>query len=334
MDINNFEDAIAYMSHGMVRNTKGKKIKESKVKNMLLERQILGENIDTALRRYKINGLNDTMNERTILMAFLYRASCVFFRKNGHNYAQPAYPLGGYNMNDDPVAVYVNSKNGIINQEVNLFLKGGDVSHLINKSPMGSEIKDQTGVLVWENKSRIPFINTVINFTSAIADTYRTIDTARIWIKRPFIPVCEEQLVDGVVDMMKAIKDNEDLIPMSTGSLDITRFNVLPIDGSGAGIQSAKELIEWYQQQFRERCFMQSNTQADKKGENLTNDEIHINDEFTDTQEDNTIDYLNEQFDFVNEVLGTNLKADTTRVKQQIVKEDSKDENISGNDRQ
>lgn len=146
--------------------------------------------------------------------------------------------------------------------------------------------------------------------------------------------VCEEQLVDAVVDMMRAIKDNEDLIPMSTGSLDITRFNVLPIDGSGAGIQSAKELIEWYQQQFRERCFMQSNTQADKKGENLTNDEIHINDEFTDTQEDNTIDYLNEQFDFVNEVLGTNLKADTTKVKQQIVKEDSKNENISGNDRQ
>ena len=198
---------------------------------------------------------------------------------------------------------------------------------------MGAELKDRTGVLVWENKSRIPFINTVVNFTSAIADTYRTIDTARIWIKRPFIPVCEEQLVDAVADMMKAIKDNEDLIPMSTGSLDINRFNVLPIDGSGAGIQSAKELIEWYQQQFRERCFMQSNTQADKKGENLTNDEIHINDEFTDTQEDNTIDYLNSQFDFVNEVLGTKLHADTTRVKSQMVKEDKSNEDISGDDR-
>lgn len=318
-DIFDFDMALEACSwHYGTRMTKeGKqKISKTKVKNNLVERVILSQNIETALRRYKITGCTPTMSERVILLAMLYRASCVFFEKGGNVYAQPATPLGGFNMNDDPIAVYVASKNGIINQEVNLFIKGGDESKLVEKTPTGTQAKDGSGVIVWENRTRLPFIYNVVYYSQAIADTLRTIDTARLWIKRPFIPVMEENLVPSFYDMMDKLISNEELIPMSTGITDIQKFNALPIDGSGNGINTAKELIEWYKQQYRESCNMKSNTNADKKGENLLVDEVHFNEEFTNTAGNDIINYMNEQFDFVNEKLGTNLKAELNQTEQ------------------
>ena len=318
-DIFDFDTALEACSwhYGTMLTAKGKqKITKSKVKNNLVERVILSQNIETALRRYKINGCTPTMSERVILASMLYRASCVFFEKAGNVYAQPATPLGGFNMNDDPTKVYITSRNGIINEEVNLFIKGGDESNLVEKTPTGTQAKEGTGVIVWENRTRLPFIYNVVYYSQAIADTLRTIDTARLWIKRPFIPVMEENLVPSFYEMMDKLIGNEELIPMSTGITDIQHFNALPIDGSGNGINTAKELVEWYKQQFRESCNMKSNTNADKKGENLVVDEVHFNEEFTNSAGNDIINYMNEQFDFVNEKLGTNLKAELNQTEQ------------------
>lgn len=348
-NIFDFDTALDACSwhYGTYMTEKGKqKVSKTKIKNNLVERVILAQNIETALRRYKITGCAPTMSERVILLSFLYRASCVFFKESGHVFAQPATPLGGFNMNDEPTAVHVASKNAIINKQVNLFLKGGDESNLITKTPSGMEIKDGSGVLVWENRTRLPFIYNVVYYSQAIADTLRTIDTGRLWIKRPFIPVMEENLVPSFYEMMDKLMANEELIPMSTGITDIQKFNALPIDGSGNGINTAKELVEWYKQQFRESCNMKSNTNADKKGENLISDEVNFNEEFTNSAEDDIINYMNEQFDFVNEKLGTNLKAeinqttqidetpDTKFVEMGITKGDVNDENISRKNRQ
>lgn len=341
-NIFDFDTALESMAWhtGTYIDAKGKnKIKKNKKKNLIVERIELSRNIETALRRYKINGCTDTMNERVILLSFLYRASCLFFKENGVVYAQPANPLGGFNMNDDPVAAYVCSRNGIINKQVNLFIKGADQSHLVEKNPAGLVAKDQTGVLVWENKTRMPFIYTTVYYSNAIADTLRTIDTARLWIKRPFIPVCEESLIPSVMKMTEDLRDNDDLIIMSTGALDIQKFNAIPIDGSGTGLNTAKELVEWYKQQYREACAMRSNTQSDKKGENLLTEEITFNDTFTDTAEDDIIEYMNEQFKFVNEVLGTNLSVEAREIPDVVdtpeIKntKEEKNEDVSGADR-
>ena len=81
---------------------------------------------------------------------------------------------------------------------------------------------------------------------------------------------------------------------------------------------------------------MRANTNVDKKGENLIADEIHANDSYTDSVSDTLVEYLQSQFDFVNQIFGTSIKVvenenlqSETDVKESEVKEnESNDNNI------
>lgn len=282
-----------------------------------------------ALNRYKITGLPDTCNERVILESLILYGCATFFNYEGNVLSLPSAPSGrGWNVYGDPLSAWVYSRNGLFNKEIDLFVKGGDNSALIKRGVSGQISGNPVGCMVWESQNRYPFLNTIIFYAEAITDTLRTIDVNRLWLKHPFIPVCEESLIPTVKKLFNDYNNNQDFLPVSTGILDVDKFDLKNLDVSPDAIKSAIELCEWYESKFREQCGVKANSQVDKKGENLTSTEINVNEEYTDGKDNSIVEYINTQLDFVNEMLGTSMKCMST----EPVKDDkeSEDDNNDG----
>ena len=282
-----------------------------------------------ALNRYKITGLPDTCNERVILESLILYGCVTFFNYEGNVLSLPSAPSGrGWNVYGDPLSAWVYSRNGLFNKEIDLFVKGGDNSALIKRGMSGQINGNPVGCMVWESQNRYPFLNTIIFYAEAITDTLRTIDVNRLWLKHPFIPVCEESLIPTVKKLFNDYNNNQDFLPVSTGILDVDKFDLKNLDVSPDAIKSAIELCEWYESKFREQCGVKANSQVDQKGENLTSTEINVNEEYTDGKDNSIVEYINTQLDFVNEMLGTSMKC----ISAEPVKDDkeSEDDNNDG----
>ena len=266
--------------------------------------------MDIAFMRYSFENLPDSVSERLIKQALIAYGSVVFFEKNGGVLALAGVPSGGgYNVNGDPVSCWVFARNGMLNEQIPLYIQGGDNDKILTKGN-GYTVKtgSSRGVMVWENKNRFPFINYVIYYAKSIADTLRTIDVARTWLKVPSMPVCEESLVESVKDVFNRLKNNDEIIPVSSGIQTIDKFDLKPLGDITKNIQSATELVDWYDMQFRALCGFKSNTAIDKKGENLVTDEVHINDSYTDSVTEDITDFLTDQIDIVNEFFNLDIK--------------------------
>jgi hypothetical protein len=131
--------------------------------------------------------------------------------------------------------------------------------------------------------------------------------------------------------------DNDDVIPVSTGVLDIDKFNLIPVEANADNVKSASELVEWYENKYRELCGTHANTQVDKKGENLISDEVHANDEYTEKKSDELIDCIQHYLDLVNSQFGLHI---TVNRKEKEIQEDNagmegeddgKDKDATGN---
>lgn len=291
------------------------------------------EKLDVALRRYKIEDLPDTVSERLVLQSMVFYGNVVFFKdpQFGDNvFALPGVPYGGFNINGDFIKAYVYAKNGLINKEVDLFIKEADNADILKKS-VNSDFNSERpqGVIVWENKERFPFLFTIDYFAHTIADTYRTIDVAKAYMKRPFIPICEESMVASVTEVLDKIIDNEQVIPVSTGVKEVTKVDFHDIIGMGDSVKDAMELLDWYEQKYREKCAITSNTQVDKKGENLISDEINMNEDYIAMRDETILDYIQSQLDWVNECLGTKMHVEVDKKPQ----EGDTDESDNNDDR-
>lgn len=264
-----------------------------------------------AMKRYTIENVPNTCSERVIKQSLLCNCAVVFFRDkdSGGVFAMQGYPSGkGWNVNGDPISARVFSRNGLFNKEIDLYIPGSDEDPMIDKGITG-ESTNPKGVIVWENEERYPFIFNVIDFAYRIADTYKTIDTNRTWMKIPFIPVIPESMKESMEALVKAIEENEKFIPVTAKGGDLDRFDLHDMLGREEAVRMCMELIDWYEQKYRECCGFDSNSSIDKKGENLLSDEVNFNLDFTNKITNFNIDFLNKQLEYVNKMLGTNMKA-------------------------
>lgn len=271
-----------------------------------------GDKLNTAMAGLpKLKDAPDTISERVVLQSLIFHANVLWFRTKDDDknlYALPAVPQGGWNLNGDFLSAYPYSKNGSINEQIPLFVKGSDESELIKKGVLPQVGESPRGVLMWDNKERIPFGITLEYYAKTGADVLRTIDIARVWMKRPFIPICEDQAKSSVEEIMKKIINNDDLIPLSApASQHIDAFDFKDIVGMNENVNDCMAMYEWYNQQFTGRCLIESQTQLDKKGENLTTDEIHANDTLITVKREEKKKYWDEQLEYVNECFGTQM---------------------------
>ena len=306
----------------------------NKMNNALVSQNVFFRLAETALNRYGLDGLPDTVSERVVLQSLFAYGDVCFFDKNDHLLALPAAPCGdGYNINGDPLEAWVFSRNGLLNEKVKLYVKGGYNASILNQGSLGITSPGKTnGVLVWESKTRYPIINEVIFYADRIADTLRTLDINRKWLKRPFIPVGEDSIIPSIKAMLKGLDDNEDVIPVDTGVMDIDKFDMRPVDVSGDTINSVVSLCEWYENKFREICGIENNSQIDKKGENLVTAEVNNNNQYTDLSIDRILPVIQEGLDNVNKTFGTSIKVKRMFEKKDVPerKEDMENEDSTG----
>ena len=282
-----------------------------------------------ALDRYTLKGAPETISERVVLQSLLWYAGVIFFEKDGSLFALPGVPSGdGFNVNGDPGSAWIFSKNGIFNEECQLYLPGSDEAAFLRETNAVSTRHKIKGVYVWENKLRFPFINQVVAFTQAISDTMRTLDVCRKNIKNPYIITAEESVVPTVKKYFEDRDNNEEYI-ISSGIFDATKVAVIPLTINSDTLSSCTQLIEWYENKYRESCGYDNNAQMDKKGENLIRAEVDINAQYTDMSVDKCIDTLNKCIDDVNKIYGSSMIFERKHEQKQEAKtDDSKAKDI------
>jgi len=288
--------------------------------------------VQDALGRYRLRGLPDTVRERVVLESLLWYACVCFFEKDGALMALPCAPSGsGFNVYGDIGNVWVYSRNGVFNKSVDTYIHGSDELAFLNKTNGAGPSSNLKGVLVWENPTRFPFINQTIFFSEAISDAMRTLDVCRKNIKNPYIVVAEESVLPTVQEYFKKRDNNEEYI-VSSGIFPADKISVLPLVTNSDNLNAITALIEWYEAKYRELCGIDNNSQIDKKGENLIQAELSVNDEYTNLAIDNILPYIQEGLDDVNRIFGTNITVEANRKKdQQPDQEGTDDEDIQTN---
>lgn len=296
----------------------------AKYKNSFTYQNTFARLLLDALQRYRFKGLPDTISERVLIQSLTWYGCACIYERGDNLFALPCAPSGaGVNMYGDFGSAWVFSMNGQANEEVRLFIEGGEKSAFLRKTNGAISGKNR-GVMIRENHILFPFVRTTIQFADAIADAYRTLDVVRANIKRPYIVTVEESVYNTAKKYFEQRELNYDHI-LSSGVFDPSKIQILPIDVNGNSLNDATSLIEWYENHYREMCGLENNSQIDKKGENLISEEVTVNDEYTDAQADRVIDTIQHYLDLVNEFFGVNITVERG-VEQ---KEDKQDETIS-----
>lgn len=302
--------------------------KKAKILNSIMFQQTFSRLFIDAMNRYHFEGLPETVNERVLLQALMVHGNVIFFEKGGSVLALPGGPTGdGISVYGDFGGAWVYSLNGILNEEVKLYIPGSDKDAFLaktNGSKLGGSPK---GVLVRENEIMYPFVNYVWYYAQAISDAYRTLDVAKLHLKFPYIITAEESVVPSVKKWMEQIEDNTSLI-VNSGVFPADKVKVDQLNTTGESVHAITELLEWYENKFRELCGIDSNAVSDKRGENLLMDEIHINDQATDENVDKTIKTIQKGLDDVNMLFGLNITVERNQDESEVENNDD----IFGND--
>ena len=294
----------------------GHKAKIAKYKNDIAFQNAFSLFVEDASFRYGIDGLPDTCDERVVLQSLLWYGCVCIFDENDSLFSLPAAPVGGLNLYGNTPEAWIYARNGYLNKKIKVHIKGSNDSKLVEKNTFGLAPRGEAkGVLIWENINRYPFIRHVMQYAEAVADTMRTLDVARVNIKTPYVIAAEESVVSTVREFFNKRDNNEDAI-ISSGIFDPKKISLMPIQTTSENLKACTQLIEWYRAQFKELCAFKTNTQLDKKGENLTQAELNSNADYIAKRYEETTYILEECLQEANEFFGLNLKL---RVKEEIV---------------
>lgn len=265
--------------------------------------------VNEALQRYKIEGLPDTISQRVCLQSLLWYGCIVFFEKDEGLFALPGVPAGsGFNIYGDPGSMWVYSTmNGQYNKEISVYIPGSDSDSFLKQLIGNRQKGTPTGVVVWENKMRYPFINTVWFFAKCIADCYRTLDITRYWLKRPLLLTGPEEYSESVKKVIDDMDENPDAIYLKEMMGVQNNTQLFNTNANGQNLQDVTGILEWYENKFRELCGLDSNAQMDKKGENLITAEITVNDQYQQMSLDKVLDEVQEGLENVNKFFNLSL---------------------------
>lgn len=246
------------------------------------------------------------MSERVIKLSFLMNACTAFLIGVNYNgsyypgkYAFYAYPSGkGFNFNGDPLSCNVMSLyNGIIQNEVPLYISGETDDELLKLGFGQFETEEPRGFLVWENEARFPMIYTILYYALKITQAYMTLDTTMFWLNIPVIFTADKSLVESIDNLVEKIAAREAYTIQGGAIGDVGQAtNIMNTNVNGQSLKDVTSLIEWLESKIREEYGIDSNPQMDKKGENLQTAEITVNNEYQALRSRSRIDTMNEGF--------------------------------------
>lgn len=300
----------------------GKKL--TKFKNDLVFQNVFSRLLTKAVSRWHFEGLPDTTDERTINLSSIWYGGFELFEKDGSILSLPAVPDGGgINIYGNFNKFWVFSRNALFNEKVDTYIRGSEEDTFLNRGTSGVLGSSKPkGVYIWENQIRYPFINIIIYYSQAIADATRTLDVCRVNLKSPYIITAEESIVNTVRGFFRERDRNEEYI-ISSGIFPADKVNILPLEQNEQSLTACTQLIEWLEGHFDELCGIDANTQIDKKGENLIQDEVSINDMRTQLNIDTCVDEINKNLEDFNRLFGYDIKC--VRTYEEKKKDEIKD---------
>lgn len=298
--------------------------KLAKYKNVIEFQNIFSLLCNEALTQMPvIEGLPDTINARVIRESILWHGGFVIFEKNGSYLALPGHPTGNFTLYGDPVAANVYGRNGFI-EEVPLYIPNGYDKTVREKTGGGEAPEEGKGVWIRANNLVFPFVEYVIEYADKIADTLRTLDITRANIKRPYVVVAEESIMNTVKAFFNSRDNNEDFI-ISSGVFPADKIKLLPFDTNAENLRDCTMLVEWYYSQFRQIIGVSSPGTVDKKAE-VTTAELFSHEGVEQLHIKMIDDVLTEGIEFANKSLGLNLSIKSPEPEEtKIKKEDDSD---------
>lgn len=260
-----------------------------------------------ALARYDVEGLTPEMSKRVFLTSLLYHGNICVFEKDGAVLALPATPAGNPNINGDYLSCYVYGRNGF-NEEIPLYIPGSDDNEIMKKGYLSlNQNKKPRGVLIRENEYMYPFINQCIEYASKVADSMRSSDVIAKNMKIPAILSAAQEMVPNIERFFEEVDDNNSYVISSGITNPVDKISYLPFDHHAESMKVITDRIDWLINKFDDLCYFNSNANPDKK-ERLLVDEVNSNNDSIDKKKKKFRDYIQEQFDFCNKCLGTNIK--------------------------
>lgn len=244
------------------------------------------------------------LNERTIKLSFIVNG-CVFLRnkviQNGKEYpgfyAQAGRPYGIYNMNMDPLKGFATDLNGANGQDIDLFVPG-DEAPATQIAQGGIKTRNPSGFIVWDNDMRIPPILYIIYYSLKEAEVLRSLDSQIPWLGVPIVFTSTPELVDSINKAMTKIFNHEAYTIESNSVSGIGQAtNLINTNVNGQTLKDSTALFQWYDAQLMQFFGINSNSQFDKKGENLINAELTANNEITEMNRNNPIECKNRGFE-------------------------------------
>lgn len=260
---------------------------------------------EEATARIDVDGLPDTCNKRVVLESLLTTARIAFDKFMGPVISLPGNPGGAITGYGYPEETYLYSANGsVFHRSIN-FVPGEEAEmRMLRTAVLG----EQTCALVTENRLCIPFILEVIKFTQYLVDTLNMLDIARENSKDLFLILADDACAAGIEKLLeKRRKARTAIQVLSTGNYDATRAQITPTDSTIKHLQPLTALYEWYQSQYRQECGRMGVANPDK-GERLNIPETQASLGSGIFNVSRTVAYLNEQMDFYNPLLGTEIR--------------------------
>lgn len=285
--------------------------KLNQYKNRRTFQNVFIQNMLTALERYHIDGLPETCDERVVLQSLLWYGKVLFFEKSGNVYALPCvntsqgFTVYGYWKSANWVGL-----NGA-SERVPLVIPGG--TNFLKRIITGEKTAEiPSGVLVRENPAMYPFANYVFQYSDYMTDTLRTLDTARMHLKHPYVITSEQSVINTVKGWLKDTKENQDAL-VSTGVFPADKVKIQDLGITGDNVNAVRALYEWYEAQFFGLCGIAHNTGSDKKGENLISAEIGMDEESDSVNIDSRLRCIQQDLDTVNKTFGLSVRVTTDR---------------------
>lgn len=282
--------------------------KRAKYENEMIFRQIFTDFKNTALHRYKFDGLPDTVSERVLRESLLYYGTAIFFEKSGHVLQLPGRPAFDPTMYGEYRYSYIYGANGF-NTLAALEIPGGESAGILEKGIGDTrQAASCRGVMVREAYDfTSPFIFTVWTYATRVADAIRSLDVAVRQGKTPGVWLCSQSEVESIKRFNRAVEDNQtNIITSGFFPIDKVRYQPLAQD-SLTHSQTFMEIIDYWKSAFKEACGIDNAAPTTFKKANLLTDEVNQNEAYTSISIDKDIETIQEGLDFVNEIFGTSI---------------------------
>lgn len=258
---------------------------EAQMENSKLFVEMYNRYSNIAVTRYDWKNLPIGVNERLLNMSlYLVGKACFFEHEDYGLIALPCSNGSEYNLFYEPT-------------RINAFSFG------FTRTLSFGEFE-----LVRNNPTGTPTALTVYTYIKRMMDVLRSIDVVCARMKRPYLILCEEKQKLTFINLLKRIKDNEDIVlAFKNYGIDKSNFEVAPLPSIG-NIDQLWKTYRTYEDILYSAIGLDS--KGDDKKERLLVDEVNANNMVTEMANEVNLKQLRLDIEKVNRRYGTNIEVD------------------------